>query len=104
MNPFEELKQIQAALKREEDRLERVKRNKTDWDDPNARLAYVRDLKRLKRRKLIERLSPGMRCPVCKEVKTNSRQWIVAERINLQVGPIQPKVAVCRSCVMAGGW
>lgn len=106
MNPFEELKVLQDALAREEARLKRAANNKADWDDPQEKLKYVRDLKRNARRRMLEKLCPGLRCPLCRSVKTNSRQWVVMDRIKIKDDrlPIQPKVAICRSCAMEKSW
>lgn len=105
MNPFEELKILQAALEREEKRLKRKAQNKADWDDPDEKLRYVRDLKRNARRRALEKLAPGLRCPLCRSVKVKSRSWVIIDRIKIKADlPVQPKVAICRSCAMEHVW
>lgn len=58
---------------------------------------YLRDYRRERRGKMLDRLVPDRRCPVCKLVKLKSRQWIFLDHV---VRHRTGLTIVCRSCAM----
>jgi len=106
---FEKLKQVLSALEAEEVRVERRKKNRADWSDPEAKREYIREYKK----KLREKDLPDPRvCPVCKKAKPKVRQWWRFERaliagrkdefamICREAFGSRKMYAVCRSCGM----
>lgn len=107
-DPFKELERALRILQEEERRAERKAKNLADWSDPSSKREYIREYKRLRRRRM---LPDDMTCPCCKEVKTKSRSWMIFHRariVHLDTEPAKQvletfkgvQCAVCRACAM----
>lgn len=112
MDPVSQIVKELRDLKEAGERLDRRDARKADWDVPGESELYVRDLKRGRRRALLDLLCPKRQCCVCETIKSRSRQWVVfsVERVNaledtelassIRACAKEGVVAVCRSCVM----
>lgn len=55
------------------------------------RFRDMKERRAAKRREMLERLAANRTCPICKLVKTKSKQWVVVNNNNLAM-------AICLSC------
>jgi hypothetical protein len=100
-----ELKALEELEKREE----RRKRRKADWEVPGERARYLRERRKEQREKMLNDLCPTRVCPLCKRTRARSRSWVIVTWVELKgalakVMDPKPKVAICRSCAMKGGY
>jgi hypothetical protein len=81
-----------------------------DWKDPDAVREYLRDAARARRERRLDAVCPTRTCPVCGEVKPNSRQLEVLKTFKLgtssqaalaRAAAVGSDVAVCKGCAMA---
>ena len=115
IDPIIEILKELEELQRANVLLERRDARKADWGVPGETELYVRDLKRDKRRALLDLLCPGRKCFVCDRIKSRSRQWVVFEIARIEAFEVDVSavirsrarncakggiVAICRSCVM----
>jgi len=68
---------------------------KKDWNVSWPEHQRVQRVKN--RQRLLKKLNPTSRCPLCEEVKLNSRQWIILKECATKV--IEHRV-ICKSCYM----
>ena len=88
-------KMFQDARNTIEEKDEKPRVTRKGWDESwNEYIKRNRDSSRLI---LLARLNPSNRCPLCKEIKVKSRQWIILKAI--QIRAIGHRV-VCKSCYM----
>ena len=80
---------------KEKEKSENEKTLKKGWDE--SWVEYIKRNRDNSRLLLLRKLNPTNKCPLCKEVKVKSRQWII---LNERQTKIIGHRVVCKSCYM----
>ena len=96
-DPFKVAKRNVATLKKAERVKNRRDKRKAIWDIPGERVEYNREQRKTIRNRRLDRLVPTRHCPLCKELKLESRRWVIVDVLDL-AGLTTSEAETMREC------